>query len=52
MKDFGVPFGYMNLVVVARDWLQGEEGAKLISKFLKASSEAADWIHANIQEVT
>eukprot|EP00960_Hanusia_phi_P056249 763198-Hanusia_phi.AAC.2 len=51
MDDFGVPFGYMNLIVVKRSLLREEEGKTMISKFLKASAEAACWIDENVQEV-
>jgi hypothetical protein len=43
----GVPFGYMNCVVVTREKLATEQGRLLVRQFLAAASKGAAWAMAD-----
>lgn len=43
----GVPFGYMNCVVVTREKIATEEGRASIKKVLRAASRGAEWAVAD-----
>jgi hypothetical protein len=48
--DHGVPFGYMNCVVVTRELLSRPAGAERITKLLSAAAKGAAWASSNTKK--